>query len=330
MTTLLAMDLGGTKCAVGLFHLKEDGFEPLWKKVYSSTAYEDIDDLISHFLEEGGLLPDYACLGVAGVVNNGAAQMTNLPWQMEEASLKEKYSFAGVRLINDMTALCSAVPALKEDETVVLQEGEVDSQGVAAIIAPGTGLGQGFLLETGQLFYPRGTEGGHARFSPVDEQQLELLNWLRETHDVVSQEMVCAGPAISTLYDFLLNQGHRESPGVAGGFKEEGDRTRVIVSHALLETPCPTCLKSVELFLSLLGTEAANAALKLYSTRGVFLGGGILPKLVGKMSFSPFVDAFNRMGVMESLVNRIPLHLIVKEDVVLDGVVRYGRLAFRS
>ncbi len=328
MGTLLAVDLGGTKCAAGLFELNGDTYEPLLREVYSSADYSSIDDIIGLFLKKITHQPDFACLGVAGIVQDGGASMTNLSWKMNEISLAKEFSFKGVRLINDLTALCAAIPIVSSDDLYAIQEGVAASHGTIGVVAPGTGLGEGYLFEDDTVFYPQGSEGGHANFSPVNETQIELLRWLQKKHKVVSVEMVCAGPAIANLYEFLKLQGEKETDSIKEALLGVNDKTPVIVTNALGGSPCPLCVKTVEMFLALLGSEAGNLALKLYTTRGLYIGGGILPRLVGKFPFSSFLHAFQQMGAMEDLVKRIPVKLIVKKDIVLHGAARYGRKVF--
>ncbi len=328
MSILLAIDLGGTKCAIGLFELNSNDFEPLAQAVYSSGSFTNIDEIIRVFLGKTDRKPDFACLGVAGVVRGGKARMTNLPWKMDETALAEKFSLKSVRLINDLTAFCSAIPVVGSEALLVLQEGVPERGEMIGVIAPGTGLGEGYLLENDVLFCPRGSEGGHANFSPVTEEQIELLRWLQKNNRVVSTEMVCAGPAISTLYDFLKAQGGKESDRMKRELEQVADRTPVIVQNALTNPPCHLCVKTMELFLSLLGTEAGNLALKLYSTQGLFIGGGIIPRLVGKFPFTSFLHAFRQMGEMRELIERIPVKVVLKRETVLHGAVRYGRKIF--
>ncbi len=328
MDLLLAIDLGGTKCAVGLYELQGDDFTPLSREVYPSGAYGNVDEIITLFLGKTDLQPEYACLGVAGVVGERNARMTNLSWTMDAVSLAEAFSLKGVKLINDLTALCAAVPKVDSEELFVLQEGVPEAKGAIAVLAPGTGLGEGYLLEDEALFFPQGSEGGHVNFSPVDDEQIALLQWLRKRHEVVSSEMVCSGPALSILYEFLKIRGVEEMESVKTELSQVADKTPVIVRSALSQSPCPLCVKTVELFLSLLGTEAGNLALKLYATKGLYLGGGILPRIVGKFPFTTFLDGFCRKGAMGKLVERIPVKVIMERDAVLHGAVRYGRKTF--
>jgi glucokinase len=328
---LLVVDVGGTKTELALFDLYRQTLEPVKRAITQCAAHSSIAEIISAFLHDNGIQPDFACLGVAGVVENGMARITNLPWQITEDVLAGEFSLAGVKLINDMTALCAAIPILNATDLLTLQEGKIEKDGTKAVIAPGTGLGEGYLVETETAFLPRGSEGGHSNFAPVDDEQIHLLQWLGRKVQPVSYEMLCSGLGIPTLYDFFRECGRiPETDAIREQLREATDRTPVILNGAISATPCPLCRKSLELFLSILGSESGNLALKLYATGGLYIGGGILPRLVGKISFIAFMEAFCRKAKMENLLARIPVRLILKRDAVLFGTAEYGRHFFLS
>ncbi len=328
MDHLLAIDLGGTKCALGLFELRARKYTPVAREVHPSGRFQNIEEIVSLFLKKTEQQPVYACIGVAGVVEGKVARMTNLTWKLNADDIANSFGFQGVTLINDLTALCSAISHLDGAKHFVLQEGISEKGGTIGVLAPGTGLGEGYLLEDETCFLPKGSEGGHTNFSPVNDEQVALLQWLRQRYEVVSNEMVCAGPALFTIYTFLRSQGMVESSKVRDEIIQVSDKTPTIINNALGQQPCPLCATTVELFLSILGSEAGNLALKVYATRGIYLGGGILPRLVGKFSFTSFMDHFNQKGEMRKLVEKIPVKVIMEKDAVLHGVVRYGRRIF--
>ncbi len=330
MSLLLAADIGGTKSALAVFDLDEDlSTGPLTQSVYASRDFAGIEDIIHSFLEESGCTPEYACLAVAGVIYHGQAKMTNLPWLISEQVLAARFDFAGVWLVNDLTAVCSSLPLLRKSDFLELQQGEADLGGVRAVIAPGTGLGEGFLVQKGEVVFTQGTEGGHGDFAPTDATQGALLDWMRHHHPwptPVSYEMLCSGVAIPTLYTFFKVSGMEERQAVSVALKQAVDQTPVIINSALDEkSPCPLCLKSVETFLAILGAEAGNLALKLYSTGGLYLGGGIMPRLVGRISLAPLLAAFNNKEKMETLMATIPVRVITRKDTALLGAASYGR-----
>ena len=332
MKTLLAVDVGGTKAELALFDLQGQTFTPMQRAVVACAGHAGIEEIIAAFLLGTDSRPDVACLGVAGVIDAGVARITNRPWVISEEALAHEFSLAGVKLINDMTALCAAIPCLEDSDILPLQEGRRQMDGTMAVIAPGTGLGEGYLIETGTAFLPRGSEGGHTDFAPVTDEQLELLQWLRRRTQPVSTEMLCSGLGIPTLYDFLREQGLvAETAAIRAQLMGAADRTPIILNGAIeAVSPCPLCLRTMELFLSILGSEAGNLALKLYATGGLYIGGGIPPRLTGRISFAPFLQAFRCKARMEDLMAKIPVNLILKRDAVLCGAAGFGRRFFLS
>lgn len=349
MSLLLAADIGGTKSVLGIFDL-HDGLKSVarMQAVYASRDFAGIEEIIHSFLEESGCAPEYACLAVAGVIRHGQAKMTNLSWLISEQLLAARFGFSGVWLVNDLTAVCSSLPLLQKNDFLELQSGVAESGGrssavvipvasgaaasisggVMAVIAPGTGLGEGFLLQKGEMLFAQGTEGGHGDFAPTDATQAALLDWMRQHHPwpaPVSYEMFCSGLAIPILYAFFKASGMEETPVVSAALNQAVDQTPVIINSALDDrNPCPLCRKSVEIFLTILGAEAGNLALKLYSTGGLYIGGGIMPRLVGRISFAPLLAAFNNKEKMEALMATIPVRVITRKDTALLGAASYG------
>ena len=273
MSLLLAADIGGTKSALAVFDLRDYlRAAPLVQGVYANRDFSGILELVSAFLGGTGCAPEYACLAVAGVVGNSQAEMTNLPWAISESLLAAHLGFAGVWLINDLTAVCSSLPILQTNDWIELQSGQEIPDGVRAVIAPGTGLGEGFLAQRGGVVWAQGTEGGHCDFAPTDVIQADLLDWMRRQQPwpvPVSYERLCSGLAIPTLYAFFKASGVAETKAVRAALAKAEDQTPVIVSGALdVKNPCFLCRKAVDLFLAILGAEAGNLALKLYSTGG--------------------------------------------------------------
>jgi glucokinase len=328
MSLLLAADIGGTKSVLAVFDLDNDlRSTPLFQRVYASRDFAGIQELVCAFVEESGHVPQYACLAVAGVIRHGLARMTNLPWTISEHELAHHFGLAGVWLINDMTAVCASLPLLRSEDYLELQSGQEEPGGVRAVIAPGTGLGEGFLVEGNGVFLPQGSEGGHVDFAPTDAIQAALLDWMRGRHPwpaPISYEMLCSGLAIPTLYAFKAS-GIDETPVIRAALEQSEDKTPVIVNGALSDHhPCPLCRQAIETFLAILGAEAGNLALKLYSTGGLYIGGGIMPRLTGRISFAPLLAAFNKKDKMTSLMATIPVRLITEKETALLGAASYG------
>ncbi len=308
----------------------DPGYVPLASCRYPSREYGGIEEIIALFLRDTGLTADFACLDVAGVTERETATVTNLPWRIDARKISTTFSFQQTILLNDMTAVCASISLLGGDDLLEVQRGEEKAGEMIAVIAPGTGLGEGFLLQSDAVFYPRGSEGGHADFAPVNAEQADLLSWMMLKMDgPVTYEDLIAGPGIPSLYDFLQETGRAtESPAIHAALQAAGDRTPVIVAGGLGLSPCPLCRRTLELFLAILGSEAGNLALKLYAKGGLYIGGGIMPRLAGQISFSGFIENFLNKGKMTQLMSTIPVHLITKKNATLLGAARYGMATF--
>ncbi len=329
--TLLAVDVGGTKCELALFACEKHHFQPIVRHRYQSADYERLEDVITDFFVETDASPAYASMGIAGVVSDGVASVTNLPWVIKDDVLRHQFSLKGVGLINDLTAVCASISLLKGDELLEIQHGEVQPGQLIGVVAPGTGLGEGVLVQGKDFFFPRGSEGGHTDFGPVGEEQAELLRWMLNRRERVSYESLIAGPGIPNLYDFFHEYiGVSELPHVSQLLQVASDRTPIIFDNAFGEKSSPLCRRVVDLFLEILGAEAGNLALKLYARGGVFIGGGIVPRIAEKVSFDGFRSSFQAKGKMEKLMKTIPVKLIRKKDAALIGAARYGIELFVS
>lgn len=320
MTVFLAGDVGGTKCELALFDSDDSTLIPIEKKRYPSKDYPDFLAVIRDFLAGCQHTPKFAGFGVAGPIDNGVATITNLPWCISEDEICEEFGFNRIILINDLTAVCASLSVMKDSDLMLLHEGRARGH-MKGVVAPGTGLGEGYLFDKNGTFMPLGSEGGHTNFAPTDELQLQLLSWAMKKQRPVSYEDLIAGPGIALLYDFFVEDGKLEPKAeVVEALKRVNDRTPVIVEAALEDNPCPVCSRVVELFLEILGSEAGNLGLKLYATAGVFIGGGILPRLVGRVDFTGLITAYLDKGKMKGLITSMPLSLIMKKDAALIGV----------
>jgi len=330
MTTLLAADIGGTKSDLAIFDISQNvDAPPIRRKRFNNKEFQDFETILEYFLS-GSKAPDYGCFGVAAVIHQGMAKLTNRDWTISEEKLQSTFGFKQATLINDLTAICSALPFLQEDELLLIQEGSEPEQGIRAVIAPGTGLGEGFLIEKEACFFPQGSEGGHCDFAPLNSEQAELLCHMQKKHTAVSYELLCSGVGIPNIFDFLASTGIDRDQKRFNLIAESADRTPPIVEGAFGEAPCPLCEKTVSLFLEILGAEAGNLALKTYPTGGLYIGGGILPRIAKQISFDSFLKSFRQKEKMEALMESFPIHLILKNDAALLGTASYGRHLFFS
>jgi glucokinase len=329
MITLFAADIGGTKSELAIFPFAGSGSKALLQKRYINTYFSGVEEIIEQFLAESDLLPQFACLAIAGVVSDDRARLTNLPWQIDCRLLEKRFGFQRAILINDLTAVCSSLSMLETTDLLEIQSAGGHGGEVRGVVAPGTGLGEGLLVEFRGQVYVRGSEGGHADFAPVDEEQLALLGWMQRKMQPVSYEALIAGPGLANLYDFCKEYHPiKESAWIVEAMNKANDRIPVIIGGAtgkIGETPCPLCRRVIDLFLSILGSEAGNLALKLYAKGGIYLGGGILPRLVNHVTFDGFLKSFHAKGQMSGLMKDIPVYLILRKDAALIGTVSFAR-----
>ncbi len=323
---LLAGDVGGTKTNLALFDAAHGPRKPVEEATFLSAQYPSLEELIHEFLLQVSQRPSSAYIGVAGPVVQGHASVTNLSWEIEEAHLSDVLPFERVRLINDLEAIASAIPLLEADDLYTLNDREPHPGGAIAVVAPGTGLGEAYLTWDGSRYEAQPSEGGHTDFAPADALQIGLLCYLQEIHGHVSWERVCSGMGIPNIYTYLKASGvAREPSWLAEELAQASDATPVIVSHALQsEEPCALCVRTVETFVSILGAEAGNMALKTLATGGVYLGGGIPPRILSALGDGRFMDAFRNKGRFQGLMMGLPVHVILNPKAALLGAARYG------
>ena len=325
---LLAGDIGGTKTNLAIFSSESGPRTPLVEATLPSGRYPSLEALVSDFLAQVDLKPERASFGVAGPVVAGKATITNLPWVMSETQLQTALGFSpgGVRLLNDLAAIAHAVPWLESDDLHTLNQGQAVPGGAIAVIAPGTGLGEGFLIWDGSRYRAHASEGGHTDFAPTNSLEVDLLSYLLDRFGHVSYERVCSGQGLTNIYAFLKDSGYAQEPAwLAGQLAEADDPNPVIVEAALGdERQCELCVATLEAFVSILGTEAGNMALNLLATGGVYLGGGIPPRILPALEDGLFLQEFQAKGRMSDLMTRIPVHVILNPKVALMGAACYG------
>lgn len=324
---LLAGDIGGTKTVLGLFSTELGPRRPVVEKAYPSADYDSLEDIALAFLAEFGLPVEAAVFGVAGPVIQGRAEITNLPWVMEEGHLAETLKARRARLINDLDAIANAVPHLAAEDIRCLIPGEAVAGGAIAVIAPGTGLGEAFLTWDGSRYRSQPSEGGHASFAPTDELQIGLLAYLLGKLGHVSFERVCSGIGIPNIYDYLKAAGKGEEPAwLTEQLALAVDPTPVIVNAGLdPERHCELCELTLDMFVAILGAEAGNLALKVLSTGGVFVGGGIPPRILARLTQGDtFARAFREKGRFADVLSQMPVNLIMHPRAALVGAAVRG------
>jgi glucokinase len=278
------------------------------------------------FLEDTGTRRiDAACFGVAGPVTGLVARLTNVPWLAEASPVSELLDDCPVQLLNDLEALAFAIHVLEPDELAILQEGVPVPTGNAALIAAGTGLGEAMLHNVGGRFVPAASEGGHADFAARTRRELALVEELARIHGRVDNERVISGPGLVNLFRFTHGtQDVRHACRVVGADVKPADLPARI-SHAALERQCEACVEALDMFVEAYGAEASNVALRTMATAGVYLGGGIAPKILPALEHGPFLDAFRQKEPMVDLLRTLPVSVILNPAAGLLGAAVRAR-----
>jgi glucokinase len=320
---VLAGDIGGTKTLLGLYRVEGGAPELLREKLYATRDFKTLEEVAGDFLS-GAWAIDAACFGVPGPIIGGVSHATNVPWTMEERALARALGVPGARLINDLEATAYGMLQLQESEIAVLQRGDPPaSRAPIAVIAAGTGLGEAGLvpLEDGR-WRSVATEGGHADFAPRGREQIELLEYLGDEFDHVSFERVLSGPGLVNIYKFLKARAPDAEPQwLADEFARATDAAAVI-SEAALKGRDPRCVEALRIFTDIYGAEASNLALKFMALGGVYVGGGIAPKILATLGAGGFVRAFLAKGRLDKVLARIPVRVSLNPAAALIGAAR--------
>jgi glucokinase len=326
---LLSGDIGGTKTVLAVFSEQAGPAVPSHEKSFPSSRYPNLEAIIQKYL---GTIPetvDSGCFAVAGPVVAGRARITNLPWVIDAAQIQSAFGWKRVDLMNDLEAVAYAIPILPSSDICPLNAGKPVAEGNIAVLAPGTGLGEAFLTSENGKYRAHASEGAHASFAPVNPTQIDLLSFLHEKKgfEHVSTERVCSGAlGIPNLYAFLKETGLAEEPGwLAETLAASDDPTPVIIKNALEPAQaCELCSKTLELFVEILGAEAGNQALKVMATGGIYLGGGIPPRILSSLQKPAFLEALRSKGRFRLLLTEIPVHVILNPKAGLLGAAAFG------
>lgn len=319
---ILAGDIGGTKTRLALFD--DPATAPLVEQRYSSSDHPALEPLLERFLAEARSAlgeqpaPRAACFGVAGPIEGRRVQVTNLPWTIDAAALEQAFAIPRVRLLNDFAAAAYGLALLHADACVTLQAGEPRADAPRVILGAGTGLGIAYLMRdaSGERVLPG--EGGHTGFAPRNALEVALWHYLHERVGRVTLEQVLSGGGLMRIYDFLLQRGpHTESPALRAELAE-GDAPAAITRHAL-ERGDPLALAALDLFIACYGAAAGDQALNVMARGGVFVAGGIAPKLLARLSAGGFITAFNDKARFADAMQRMPVHVVLDERLPLRG-----------
>ncbi|HDS29281.1 MAG TPA: glucokinase [Candidatus Acetothermia bacterium] len=320
--SILAADVGGTKTLLMRRCWHPDGTVEETRRSYRSEEHDGLDSMLRSFLEQSPGPVQCAALAVAGPVEGHQARLTNLPWTIDATALCRRWDLGELELMNDVEALADAVPTLSPDEVHTLSPGRPDEHGTVAVAALGTGLGQAYLTPRRGGYEAHPSEGGHCSFAPTNRQQLLLLEYLLAEQEHVSVESVCSGLGIQKVFRFVSAQGGaKEERELRRQLASMADPTPTIVEHALRGTS-RLCTRTMEIVVDILGAELGNLALKLLATGGVYLGGGIAPRIRPLLEEERLLHAFRRKGRLDRVLLHAPLHLILAEDGVVRGAAQ--------
>ncbi|MBI4525987.1 MAG: glucokinase [Deltaproteobacteria bacterium] len=323
---ILAGDIGGTKTNLALFSVQGHQLTALKKTTFLSKRYPAVEPILAEFLAQNLAEISSSCLAIAGPVIGRKSKTPNLCWLVDADEISRSLNLGSVVLINDLEATAYGLFALHAGEFIILNPGAAEPKSNMAVIAAGTGLGEAFLFWNGARFCPSASEGGHADFAPRDALQIELLRYLESRFGHVSYERVISGPGLLNIYDFLRDSGRFSEPSwLREKFSLEDPSA--VISEVALSGKAEICVRALDLFVSVYGAEAGNLALKGKATGGVYVGGGIAPKITEKLKDGIFLEAFVDKGRYKEFLSGIPVKVIMNEEAALMGAAYYA--AFR-
>jgi glucokinase len=325
---ILAGDIGGTNARLAYFQPGNGHLQLVSERIFPSREYSEFGEIVSRFLEGVRERPEVACFGIAGPVHHGRVETSNLPWIIEQSRLAKQIKLPATLLINDLEANAWGIGALTGQDFLALNT-VVPSNGNQAVIAPGTGLGEAGLFWNGREHEVFACEGGHTDFAPQGELQIELLRFLASRYGHVSYERIVSGPGLVNVYEFLRTKG---CVGEPGGFEErlKLPDAAAAISNAALDGCNPLAEKALDLWTSVYGAEAGNLALKTMAIGGIFLGGGISPKILPKLTGPTFMRAFLEKGRLRPLLEGISVQVITNDKAGLLGAARCAAATSRN
>jgi len=325
---ILAGDIGGTHTRFAFFEGTPDQLKPVHTEIFPSGEFPGPVAIVRKFLAMHPHVVDAACFGLPGAVVKGRVETTNLPWVVDAVEMSAELGVASLSLINDLFANAHGIGQLEDSDFVVLNPGTANPTGNRALISAGTGLGEAGLYADGRGgYHPFPSEGGHVDFAPRNDLEIDLLRYLMGRFEHVSYERVLSGPGLHNIYQFLRETGRGEEPGWLAEQIAQGDPSAAI-SKSALEGTSNICVQALDIFVSLYGAEAGNLALKVLATGGVFVGGGIAPKIVRKLCSTAFMKAFSAKGRFGSILRDIPVRVITNDRAALLGAGRVAALLF--
>ncbi len=324
-TKILAVDIGGTKTSFGVFEVKDNALSLLREETFASRSMGTFEEILQKFLAfDNGARPDVLSIGVAGPVLENKVTLTNLSWELDAALLKTEFDIERVHIINDLEATAYGLVGLGAEDTVSLFESSETILCNMAVLAPGTGLGEAGIFWDGEYHRPFATEGGHSEFAPRTDLDVELLKYLQHEDEIISWEHVVSGPGIFRIYKFLRDvKGHSEPAWLKENFKNN-DNPAAVISHAAMRELDATCSLAMDLFVSYMARESASLVLKHKAVGGLWLGGGIPPRIFPLLKKDLFREQFIQNAHMKHLLEKVSIRVILNSQAALIGAGYYG------
>ncbi len=323
---ILAGDIGGTSTRLAYFEVQNGKLKSRINEKFSSRAHKGLEEIVRAFLQKHSIQVEHAAFGIAGPVRQQRVEATNLPWVIDAAALKSELVTADVFLLNDLEANTYGIFELAPSDFAIINAGAPADGGNIAVISAGTGLGEAGATWDGSRFVVYATEGGHTDFAPRDELEIELLLYVQKRlGGRVSYERLLSGPGIYTIYQFLRDTKRGAEEKWLREEMQHGDPSAIVSQHGL-NGKSELCVHTLDLFVKLYGAESGNLALKMMATRGVFVGGGIAPKILPKMQSGAFMQAFAEKGRFENLLRSIPVRVLLNDQAALLGAARFAGL----
>lgn len=326
---ILAGDVGGTKTNLALYHLKNGTPKSIALASYASPKYKGLEPIIAEFIKKHPHQVTHAAFGVAGPILDGQSKTTNLPWIVRARSIETMLHLPCVGLINDLVANAWGVAALRSSDVSVLNKGSHHAGGNKALLSAGTGLGEAHLYWDGSSHHPSPSEGGHVDFAPCNDLQARLLSYLLSRFKHVSYERILSGTGLYNIYCFLKNTNRGSEPGWLAKQLCHGDPA-ALISEAAMTGRSELCERSLDLFVEIYGAQAGNIALATVATGGIYIGGGIAPKIIRKMKEGAFMKSFLAKGRFSEMLSKIPVQVILNDKAALLGAGLYAAQLMRQ
>jgi glucokinase len=320
---ILAGDVGGTKVHLAVYDFADGRLKHLRDEKFPAKEYSGLEEIVREFL--GGDKVTAACFGVPGPVRDGRLRLTNLPWTLDSRELAKDLGIAHVFLINDLEANGYGIAELQPEQIYALSDGDASQIGNRALVAAGTGLGEGILIWNGRMHVPFPSEGGHADFAPRNEDEIDLLRFLKQKYNGrVSFERVISGMGMTGIYEFLREVRGMEEPTWLAEKLADADDPNSVITETGLAARAEICEKTLDMFVSSYGAEAGNLALKVLSVGGLYIGGGIAPRILEKLKDGTFIKAFTDKGRLSQLLINMPVRVILESRAALLGAAAFG------